>query len=41
MIAEIDRDGNGKISIEGTSIKIYSSFIFSRLEFAALIERQS
>lgn len=45
MIAQVDRDGNGKISIEGIIVihcifnESYSVFLFT--EFAALVERDS
>ena len=45
MIAQVDRDGNGKISIEGKKKKttrIFVLFFFSFfIEFAALVERES
>jgi hypothetical protein len=46
MIAQVDRDGNGKISIEGMLLNIHeiSLFIFLFVffvEFAALVERES
>jgi hypothetical protein len=41
MIAQIDRDGNGKISIEGKDKISMTVNYFFYLEFAALIERQS
>ena len=53
MIAQVDRDGNGKISIEGMSFIINHfpsrgnsndetvEYFFFLIEFAALVERES
>jgi hypothetical protein len=43
MIEKVDRDGNGKISIEGRSFIYFlaQKFTVYFLEFAALVERES